>query len=81
MEPFEINEQGEFISDSGREYSLLEGMTIGGKYTSDIAFIIDYTDKPSGVLVAWLYGADDPGLMKDVERLVRRYESTGERLI
>ena len=81
MEPFEINEQGEFRSDSGREYSLLEGMTYGGNYTSDIAFILDYTDKPSGVLVAWLYGANNPDLMKDVENLVHRYESTGERLI
>lgn len=81
MTPFELNEQGEFISDSDREYSLLEGMTFGGKYTSDIAFILDYTDKLSGVLVAWLYGANDPNLMKDVEDLVRRYESTGERLI
>ena len=81
MGSFEINEQGEFISDSGREYSLLEGMTLGGKYTSDIAFIIDYTDSPSGVLVAWLYGANDPTLMRDVENLVHKYESTGERLI
>ena len=81
MEPFEVNEQGEFISDSGREYSLLEGMTYGGKYTSDIAFILDYTDKPSGVLVAWLYGANNPTLMGGVEDLVHRYETTGERLI
>ena len=78
----DVNSQGELVSDSGIEYSLVEGFAFpNGQYTSDIVFIIDYTNKPSGILVGWLYGANNPNIMDDISEIINDYEQTGKRLI
>ena len=80
---YDVNAEGELISDSGREYSLMEGVSYPKRgYTSDIVFVMDYSTKPSGVLVGFLYGATDPDdIADDICRLIDNYERTGARLV
>lgn len=77
------NEEGYiFVSKSGKEYSLLEGVTFGDleTYTSDIVFIMDDKDentKPE--LVYWMYGAAFVKELNEyIEDVVAEYERKKE---
>lgn len=81
-----LNEEGYyFISDSGIRYSLLEGVTIGGKkrYTSDAIIIMlddqDYFEEVDDHLVDYWMGATFlPNCLEeyneDISCLVTKYE-------
>lgn len=66
-----------YISDSGIEYELLEGVSIGAdkQYTSDIMFIMllncDYNVDNN--VVGWLFGSSS---MFDSEANVKSYEES-----
>ena len=79
------NNEGYYFQTETREYSLLEGVTIGGEktYTSDMLFIVDDKDidKPVKV-VGVLFGAfqlDENNKYRDdyielIESLITKYE-------
>ena len=79
------NNEGYYFQTETREYSLLEGITIGGekKYTSDMLFIVDDKDidKPVQV-VGVLFGAfqldEDNKYREDyidhIRSLIEKYE-------
>ena len=86
------DEKGEysFLSDSGVEYSLYEGESIGGNTTSDIVFVMN--DKCIGInteLVGWIYGAfliigseevrED--IQNNIDRMVQNYENNNPDLV
>ena len=60
---------------TNREYDLLEGVSLGGKTTSDIVFIFDYQlDKQDsfGKIVGFFYGANVIE-EKDLDEIVSNY--------
>lgn len=60
---------------TNREYDLLEGVSLGGKTTSDIVFIFDYQldiQDSHGKIVGFFYGANVTE-EKDLEEIVAYY--------
>lgn len=66
-----------FVSDSGIEYELLEGVSIGAnkQYTSDIIFImlLDCDYNVDNNVVGWLFGSSS---MFDSEADTKSYEES-----
>lgn len=66
-----------YISDSGIEYELLEGVSIGAdkQYTSDIVFImlLDCDYNVDNNVVGWLFGSST---MFDSEENAKSYEES-----
>lgn len=73
------------ISDSGREYQLLEGKSLEGESTSDICFIFDFGNKDEGTkwepmtpaLVDWCFGANfvSKNSLEYLKNTIIKYES------
>lgn len=71
-----------YVSDSGIEYELLEGVSIGAskQYTSDIVFImlLDCDYNVDNNIVGWLFGSSS---MFDSEADVKSYEESIKNII
>lgn len=71
-----------FISDSGIEYELLEGVSIGAdkQYTSDIVFImlLDCDYNVDNNVVGWLFGSSS---MFDSEADAKNYEESIRNIV
>lgn len=81
--------EGYEIVTPNNTYSVLEGVSLGGKTTSDIMFIFTYgteaNDYDDTGLIAYLFGATffetDEDYRNDIGKYISDYEKTGRRFV
>lgn len=80
----------QYISDNGVEYFLFEGITLGGKATSDIVFMMadfncEVFDSNDDAFVGWFFGAsftgDDYNSIDTLQSMADEYEKKNPKVV